>query len=333
MPGYDSRTATAPANYLSKGLQGEFANTYDLIREEETWLGELFMDISVDGRNAVEQGWYDVPLPGNWLRGESPDEGDFSEFTKEYIVYDHKTPWLTWHVDDEQDDRSPKKFTSRVQDSAELLSRYDEYALTELLAGSGSTYLNPLQNYTSITGSSLFNDSHSYGPSGSLDNITTGSGVATVQEIVKDWYAVLNGFRGMTNSQGDPYWGTQKIDSAHFFILCSPAIEQVMDAAWKSTNVVMSGGSLTAETNYLPMRDKSKVVVWNRLSGNDWFVFLANQDHCKPFVRAKRKAAEVREWNEENSDWSRANNKRGLMWWSRLLYGMYSPFCAYKVDN
>lgn len=330
MPGSHASDASTPNNYLSTGLQGEFANWFNVVREEEKWLDDLFLDIPVDGRNVVEQGWYDVPLPGVWLRGQQPDEDDFAEFTQEFMVFDYKTPWLTWHIDDEQDDRSPRKFVDRVRDAAELLARYDEYALPELIAGAASTYLHPQQTFTCFTGSPLYSNAHSYGGQ-TLDNIVSGAGVATASNIVDDWYKVLKQFRGMVNSQGDLYWGTELLDRARFLILCSPDLEQVMDAAWKSTNIV-HGAATDAESNYLPLRDKSRVIVWNRLSGNDWYVFLV-QDHARPFVRAKRSMPQVREWNEGNSDWSRANNKRGLMWWSRLLYGPGNPFTTVKVDN
>ena len=313
---------------LTPGLRAEFDSVYRARLNDDAWWRQLFRNVRAGGAYEIFHGYNAVPIPQVWLRGDARSEKGFGEFHKTVYVYDYELT-LTWHENDEADERLADGLVSRVREGAARLANWDELALLDLMQGSAA-YLHPATDFTAYDSHPLYSSSHATRTGG---NVVSGSGVATAQDIKTDWFKVLAAFREMTDTEGEPYW-RDTLDQARLLVVAPPHLEEVMTEAFEAS-MILPAGSNAPVPNVLPKKARTDLVIWERLStsNNDWYVFLTGVGDATPFLKLDRQAVRTRTWDFDNSDWSAQTKMKGMGFDIRAGYGVLNFHTTVQVNN
>lgn len=261
--------------------------------KKKTWASQLFLTVSHEQCDVVH-GFNAVQIePG--LINVMRDR-----YAKRIYVYDYEFT-IEWRDDEERDSRIVDSLISRVKDGAARLADFDEMALHDLINGS-ATYLHPSTDFNCHDSLPLYSASHATRSGG---NIVTGSGVASTSAIKADWFKVLQAFREMIGRQ----W-----DDARFLVVAPPQLKEVMANAFDAHS------------------QNAELVIWERLSNNDWYVFLVG-GAAVPLIKLARSGTKQREWNFENSEWASKTRMKGIGWDLRVGYGALNFSATVKVHN
>lgn len=324
-------------NHFYGGLDGLFAQMFSnyLTAYTRAWIRDLFRVVPMDAAYMVAQGWFSVPTPGPFLRGEGLVDDGFNEFTYTLFAFDYRTPRLKWHINDLDDSRAPVGIRERVEEAARELAKYQERVLPELLTASASTFLHPQTSFVTPLGSTgLYNTAHAY-EGQVLNNVVDGSGPG-LNGVIQDFWKVRRRFREMLGSNGLPYWAGDAEDNVKWDIIAPPEMEQVINALFRS-EFVLQGGATASTTNFT--RDAfgglAQAHILETLSDeDDWYVFRKTENmNYKPFVEGNRKEIERKQWTRFDSDWSKQTHEEAVQWWMRKAFGVGSPFISVKVFN
>ncbi|MGE0431116.1 MAG: hypothetical protein AB7K09_15330 [Planctomycetota bacterium] len=315
------------SNALTPGLRAEFDSVYRTRLAEDAWWKRLFRTVPARGAYEIFHGFNSVPVPQVWLRGDARARKGFTDFSKTVYVYDYELT-VDWHENDERDERSGDSLVARVREGASRLANHDELALADMINGSAS-YLHPATDFNCFDSYPLFSASHATRSGG---NIVSGSGVVAADAIKTDWFNVLQAFREMQDTEGEPYW-RDALDRARFLVVAPPQLEEVMTEAFESSMILPDGANAPVP-NVLPKKARTDLVIWERLgtASNDWYVFVTGTEQL-PFLKLERQGVRVREWNFENSDRASETKMKGMGWDIRVGYGALNHHTTIQVNN
>lgn len=312
-----------------------FDNHYKAATEE--WIMRLFRRETVDGAYFSAQTYLNAPLPQPRYVGNEPVLGGFGELTYTLYVKDYETKKLQWAVNAFDDVRAPKHPRERVEDAARYLARYPHFAFDELLLGSATTYLHAETDFTTIFGSTgLFSNSHSYGGQ-TLDNLLGGTGTL-VGNIVDDIYTGQRTFDDMVDSNGRPFWDSDRTQRSQWLFVIPNALRQAFDQAFKQ-RLFLESAATAPSHNYLMDVFGQRVEIQQHqplADDDDWYMFRVGQesDGLQPFVLIERKGVTPKYWRmADGNDEALRTHMEAIQWWRRIGFGIGVPLTAAKFVN
>lgn len=310
---------------LTAGLRAEFANTY---KRENTAMKErlgkvMRMDIPSDKLTEIYGYYESAPYPKRWIRGENISSKNFRSRQFTVTNYDWARA-VEWHVNDRNDDQT-KSLYDQAKDCGANWATLDERIFFQMLtSGTDLELLPTIPN--APDGAALFAANRFGLVAG---NIVTGSGVATVADITTDLYAAVAAFLQFQDTEAQPLWPQDIVDKGLTIMFNAANVEifqrSFLGSIVQATNAGISNIILNAGL---------KVSLWptQRITDNDWFVFLDGTEKKPIFSQARQPIAE-HVATMETSDSARATKIESIQWDSRSGYGVALPTAAIQVNN
>lgn len=323
------------SSVLANGLRTDFWDTYAAIRnrQADSRLAQV-MDLGIGATNREHTFGYFEAAPHfeQWIRGQSiPTDGfDSVDFTVPVYTWGRR---VKWHNEDREDDQTASLFDVARQcgESAALLP---ERFFFDLITNTENTLpAVPLAPDGAAMFATTAGGADRFGVSDG--NLLTGSGVSTVAQIRTDYYNAIEQFKQMQDGKGQPLLSDETIDSGVICVHAASNTEAFEEAFMqrRQGEIVSAGGAAVSNL----VQDASRnVTLWGtqRLTGNDWFVFLANPPKLPTFFMDRKGIMEESSLRgENNGDLTRDTGEEYLQWHSRSGAGIALPFGAIKVDN
>jgi len=293
--------------------------------------GDLFKEINTKLRYVEEALWKSVPIFRYWPMGTTRARRAVEDIlvTLYHYPWELTLAWLRW---DEEDISNSDKISRLLEAQADRALQLPDIFVAEYLAQVASVY--PALSLT-YDGAALLSATDGAGAARAGvtgGNIITGSGVATTADFIHDLFQARTRFTQMTDTESQPYFEAEDVDFSKFLVVCSPALLELAEQVANMETLYGDRGVNTAVDNVVLRKGKFELWVNQRLSGNDWFVILKNQN-LKPFVRVVRSDLEQQLEDESNSDRSRDVAERASLAHMRIGVAPYAPQTIIKVDN
>lgn len=328
MPG----ATVSAANVLAADLRTEFADLY-----EPTYtglvarLGDL-MDFNLTAESRISRyGYFESsPNPVRHPRGEeiSFDGFDSVTFTVTSRAY---ARGISWDVDDQTDDK-----TGTLMDRARGLGRrfalLDERIAFQLLLSTVDTDLLPaiplsadgvaLFSATDATGAARF------GAAGG--NIRVGSTTGTAQNITDDYWGVVQRFKLMQDTTGEPLWDDSILDQGFYVIYGATNQQRFAEAFTRDIIQATAAGvssELRADPAILP-----DLLGTQRITDDDWFVGLKGATK-QPLFKATHDALTERFFTPDMDPDLAKRNEAEISWRFRAQYSIALPYGIIQVNN
>jgi len=323
---------------LANGLRTDFWDTYAAIRNRQADSRlSMVMDLGIPATNREHKFGYIEAAPHfeQWVRGQSipTDAMDSTDFTVPVFTWGRR---VRWHNEDREDDQTQSLFDIARQagQSAGLLP---ERFFFDLITGSTNTLpAVPL----APDGAAMFATTDGgggarFGASGG--NLLTGSGVASVSAIRTDYYNAIEQWKALQDGKGQPLLSDETIDSGVVLVHGSGNTEAFEEAFLQKRQGEIYGSNTAASTPTNLVHDASRNVdLWGtqRISDNDWFMFLKNPPKKATFFLDRKGIMEESSLRgENNGDLMRDTGTEYIQWHSRSGGGIALPFGAMKVNN
>jgi len=324
------------SSVLANGLRTEFWDTYAAIRnrQADSRIAQV-MDLGVGATNREHEFGYFEAAPHfeQWIRGQSiPTDGfDSVQFTVPVYTWGRR---VKWHNEDREDDQTQSLFDVARQagESAALLP---ERFFFDLIADTNNTLpAVPLAPDGAAMFATTAGGADRFGVSSG--NLLTGTGVASVSAIRTDYYNAIEQWKQYQDGKGQPLLSDETIDSGVVCVHAASNTEAFEEAFMqRRQGEVLGTDAGTTPTNLV--QDASRnVSLWGtqRLTGNDWFLFLKNPPKKPTFFMDRKGIMEESSLRgENNGDLTRDTGEEYLQWHSRSGAGIALPFGAIKIDN
>jgi hypothetical protein len=334
-------TNVIASNVLANGLRTEFADTYLAIqnRQADSRLS-MVMDLGIGATNRQHEFAYFEAAPhmAYWQRGTAIPQDNFGSVQFSVPVY----TWgrrVAWHKEDRKDDQTQSLFdmARMAGQSAALLP---ERFFFDLLAGSTNTLpAIPLAPDGAALFAATAGGADRFGVSNG--NLLGGSGVASVSQILTDYYNGLEQFKLFQDGKGQPLLSDETVDAGVVCIYPAAQLEAFEEAfLQKRQGTAVSTGGTTdyvgaAVTNIV--QDASRnVTLWasSRLTGSDWFMFLKNPPKKATFMLDREGVQEFSSLEgDNNSDRTRDTGEEYVQWERRAGAGIALPYGAIQINN
>lgn len=327
----------AAANSFTAGLLSEFLATYE--RKYKGLSDRLAKNMAMglaghDRRTQTYFYWEAVPHFRRWILGQDMPESSFGGVQFEVTVREWAQS-ISWRFTDRQDDQT----SSLVQHSRGLASSFalqDERVFFQILTAATDAALLP-SIPTAPDGANLFattaGGADRFGISGG--NIRTGSGVATSGALLTDFYASRARARQFQDGQGQPLLDDDVLDGP-MTIYYGAANEQVFREAFLQQLRPLAASTATSNAGIsnvvLDSGHQLRLVSTQRITDNDWFIFMDNVD-IKPIFSVERQPVQEVVETFENSDNVRRSGIESIRFWNRRAYGVALPYAAIQVNN
>lgn len=320
---------------FAAGLRAEFLKTYEPHYKGLSRLDVAMQrDIPSDKYQEKFVYWTSTPYMRRWTRGETITHGEFKSIqwtvtNKEWALA------IPWHFADEQDDQT-SSLVQHVRNGAVTAALLDERCFYQILTSSTDASL--LASIpTAPDGIALYYatdaaGANRFGYSGG--NIVTGGGVSSEYLIMADIYKALVAFGSFQDTEGQPLLDPSIIEGG-ITIFAGVANEAIWDQVMKqkfTSFTAVGAGNVTVSNVLLDAARKINLVLTQRITDNDYFIFLNNAPIKPIFSLLRQPQREVmQDW--ENSDNTRDTGEKSMRWWLRKGYGVAEPYSTIKVNN
>ena len=163
-------------------------------------------------------------------------------------------------------------------------------------------------------------------------NIETGGGVATPQVIRTDFFDAMERFGGFQDPELQPAIDPAVIDEGAVVFFNVQNLEVFREAFVQSPTIGSAGAAAGVGNIIFDAGMKVKLVPTQRITDNDWFVFLEGFDLKPIFEQIARPLTETIEV-EENSDNARRTKQEGIFWNTIRGFGVNLPLGTVQVNN
>ncbi len=316
---------------LIRGARDAFVETYsNMIKGSDEKLKKcMTLGMPSDKISEVYPYFESAPIVKRWARGEPIPRDAFS--SKSFLVPNYD--WgiaVDWHENDEEDDQT-KGLVKRAREAGQSLALLPERVFFQYLtAGADADLIPSVPN--APDGVALYSATNGGGGArfGIVGgNIISGGGVATTAAIQTDYYAAVQRFIRMLDTQGQPLWPAELVGRG-VTIVYGAANGQVFEQAFQQNFIQASN----AAVSNVVMDAGRKVTLWStpRITDNDWYVFLDAAADKSIFQQVRRP---VRDNLEDmlNSDQSRRTKNKAISWDARFGFGIALPYQTVKVNN
>ncbi len=326
-------TTVVSSAVLANGLRTEFADTYMAInnRQADSRLAEV-MDLSIGATNRQHEFAYFEAAPHMdfWRRGDTIPTDAFKsvQFSVPVYTWGRRVPW---HKEDRKDDQTQSLFdmARMAGQSAALLPQrffFDLIAGTTLTLPATALAPDGAAIYATTAGGSA-----RFGATGG--NLITGGGIASVSAILTDYYNAIEQFKAFQDGKGQPLLSDDIID-AGVTIIHPASLTEAFEQAFMQQRI---GKTSDASTPSNPVLDANRTVsLWGtqRLTGNDWYVFLKAAPKKPIFLLDREGVQEFTSLEgDNNSDHTRNTGEEYVQWERRAGAGIALPYATIKIDN
>jgi hypothetical protein len=331
MPG----SIVVASNVLTAGLRADFWDTYERTYEgiKARLANVMQLDVPSDKLTEIYGYFQSAPYPRRWIRGEEMPNKAFKsvQFSVTNLDWAQR---VSWHENDRQDDMT-KSLRDRAQAAGEHFATLDERVFFQI--NNNSTDLDLLPSIPNAAdGAALYSatdgdGSDRFGVSGG--NIQSGAGVGSPVAIRSDFFKGIQKFRQFQDTEGQPLWDDSVIDSGYTVFFNVTNWQVFAEAFQQGRTVAATGASTAAVTNIIMDAGlRVELVPTQRITGNDWFVYLKGARKKAIF---KQNRQPLREWfaTMDNSDQARNTKIEYMQWEARYGYGILLPYQAVKIDN
>lgn len=329
------------SNVLANGLRTEFADTYSSIqnRQADSRLSAV-MDLGIGATNRVHEFAYFEAAPHmtQWVRGTTipTDAFDSVQFSVPVYTWARRVPW---HKEDRKDDQTQSLYevARMAGQSAALLP---QRMFFDLITGTANT-LPAVPN--APDGAAMFatdaGGSARFGVTGG--NLLTGTGVDSAANIKNDYYNAMEQFQQFQDGKGQPLLSDETLDGG--VVVVHPAgLTEAMEEAFVQHKTGALGPDNTTDpvtsvsvSNII--QDASRdVTLWGsqRLSGNDFYVFLKQPPKKATFLLDREGVTEYQSLEgDNNGDHTRTTGEEYVQWERRAGAGISLPYGCVKINN
>lgn len=322
---------------LANGLRTEFVDTYSKInnRQADGRLS-LVMDLGIGATNRDHTFAYFEAAPHMdlWPRGDTIPTDAFEgvSFTTPVYAWGRRIPW---HKHDRKDDqtKSLMQVARMAGASAALLP---ERFFFDLLAGTTNT-LPSVPN--APDGAAFFATTDGSGADRfgvSSGNLLSGSGVASASAIRTDYYNAIEQWKQYQDGKGQPLFDDAIVDGGAVLIHAAENTEAFEEAFLQRRQGEVKGTDAGTTPTNLVQDASRNVRLWgtSRLSGNDWYLFLANSPLQPTFLLDREGLQEFSSLEgDNNGDHTRNTGEEYVQWERRAGAGIALPYGAIKINN
>jgi hypothetical protein len=326
---------------LTAGLRADFAETYKAkYKQVAARLGRI-MQLGVPSDKLVELFAYymSAPHPARWPRGENRRSKPFGSVQFSVQNFDWSSQ-VEWHENDRNDDQTKSLYT-QAQDAGSNFAHLHERIFFQMLLAAADADLLPAIP-TAPDGAALFATTAGgvarFGATNG--NLLPGNGVGTGEVVRTDFWTTVQQFKLFQDTEGQPLWDDATLDGG-YTVIYNAANEKIFREAFLQGRTIAPvknvGGSENvggaAVTNVI-LESGLEIILWGtqRITDNDWFVFLNNSPKKATF-QLERQALRSIARTMENSDIARESKIESVMWDARYGYGVGLPYQTIKVNN
>lgn len=321
---------------FAPGLKTEFLRTYyrqyDGIKDELSRVMRLGIPSDKDQERYFF--WESAPHIKRWIRGTVMTSKSFRGITYTATNYEWARS-VDWHFADEQDDQT-KSLADQARSIGQSMALLEERVYFQILTGGTDADLLPSVP-TAPDGQNLFattSDGSAARFGATNGNSLTGTGTSQAQ-LEADFFSVMAQFRLFQDTEGQPLWDKRTLDSpVTIFFASSGTLEQTFASVFQrelTHSVISSTGA--GVSNVIKARGyQVRLVPTQRLTGNSWYATLEGADVKPIFSQLRQSPAEINA-DFANSDAVRGTGYKSLGIYSRMGFGVSTPYAAIKVTN
>ena len=326
-----------PANHviagpaLARGLKNTFDNTwmrrYDGLQSR---LGRV-MEMGIQSTLITElYGYFETaPYPRFRKYGDAVESKPFRARTYEVENFSWDIS-IQWKQEDRIFDQL-RGLERMARQAGENFATLPERIFFQIIRGASDPLLLPVipgaPDGASIYSATDGSGSARFGVTGG--NIVTGSGVATPDAVRSDFFDGLERFSQFQDPEGQPALDAGVIDGP-VMIFFNVANWKVFAEAFVQGFTLQGGAAVTNVV--LDSGVSVTLVPTQRLTDNDWYMFLENADPKSIFEQVAKPLTEVVQV-EENSDISRRTKEEAIFWNTLRGYGVNLPLGTVQINN
>ena len=319
-------------NVLTAGLRQEMADTYLKVKRESDQRLSLVMDLDLpsDKRQEIYGFFRAAPHPDRWDRGDSIPTKGFEALQYTVINYKYGRR-ISWHIDDREDDQT-QTLVEQARNCGRGFAMLPERFFFELLTSTADL----LPSIPTCADGAAFFAATALGTDRfgvANGNLLSGSGVASSTAIRSDFWNAMEQYRLMQDGEGQPLHSDDTVD-AGAVVIYNAQNEEVMRETFLQGRTFEEGSVGGAAVTNTILESGMKVTLWStqRLTDNDWFVFLKEPPKKAAFMQTR---TQLREYyaTAETSDRARDTGEEYIQWDRRLGAGLNEPYGCIKINN
>lgn len=329
---------TMTSSDLLRDLRSEFLKTYQGSTSSNPAL-DACMRRGISSTKRTEYYGYHESTPNfeRWDRGEDMPEDEI--LSRSFSVTNYRFAKAIGWFEDDLDDIQLSGFRERARAVAMKAAKLDERVFFQILtAAANAQLLQAIPN--APDGAALYaataGGADRFGVSGG--NLITGSGVATAAAVRTDFWSAINRMGLFQDTEGEPLL-EDELDG-EIVVLAGRSNAEVFTEAFKqerTLSIVQEGGANVggaAVTNSI-REGNLNVRLWfsQRISDNDWSVFVNSPSVPKPIFSQTRREVRVIEENRTNSRVARRQGRQAILADGRFGFGVALPYGTVKVNN
>lgn len=327
-------TAVVTSSDLFRDIQATFLSTYkNLVGRNPKLDACMRLGLPSDKRKEFYGYFESPPTIDRWDRGDALPESGFKAIS--YSVENLNWAKSIGFHEDDLEDIQLSDLRQVARGLAQRAAALPEEVFFQCLSGSSSSRLLKAIP-TAPDGASLYattaGGAARFGVTGG--NITTGSGVGASYEVRADLWDSLERFRRFQDTEGQPLLRDDVLDKG-ITVIYNAANEEVFREAFLQGRTMDSANN-PGVTNTI-LESGLKITLWStqRLTDNDWFVFLDGNDDIgpKPIFEQVRQAPRTIDETRENSERARRYKILSTLVDMRSGYGINVPYLTVKVNN
>ena len=325
---------------LLRDIRAEFTNTYNTQATVSPNLSAC-MALGITSTKREEHYGYHESTPGleRWDRGEDMPEDEI--LSKSFSVVNYSFAKAIGFYEDDVEDMQLAGFREAARRVATKGKILPERMFFQIMrAAANAQLLQAIPN--APDGAALYaataGGAARFGATGG--NIVTGSGVASAAAIRTDFWDVMERFGAFQDTEGEPLL-EDELDGS-IVVVAPRSASEVFTEAFKQERTIQivenQAGSENvggAAVSNSIRAGNLNVKLWfsQRITDNDWSVFIDSPTVPKPIFEQIRQAMRVIEENRNNSRAARRSKRHAILADMRAGYGVALPYGTIKVNN
>lgn len=323
------------SNLLANGLRTEFADTYQVVREKQanSMLGKL-MNLSIGATNRQHEFAYVEAAPHMeyWRRGSAVPQDNMGSVTFTVPVYEWARR-VAWSKFDRKDDQTQSLYDSARMAGTSAALLPERFFFDLLTATTNTLPAIPLAPDGAAMFASTAGGSARFGVSGG--NLLSRSGISTVSNVLADYYNAIEQFMLFQDGKGQPLLSAETVNAGQILVVPAQHLK-LFEESFIQRQQGVAVGSYAAGVSNIVQDAARNVQIWAspRLTGDDWFVFLANAPKQATFLLDREGVQEFSSLEgDNNSDLTRSTGEEYVQWECRQGAGIALPYAAIKLGS
>ena len=260
------------ASTFAGGIVDAMMGTYDdLVTYQQSSNLSLLMELAVPtDKRRTDYGFWDTPPGlGHWEQGSTVPRGSSRSTSFSVVVSDWGRA-IEWHENDRNDDQLAGLLPSAMRSGQSAAYLPEEFAMDALTQTASILPSIPLAPDGGALFAAAIGGVARFGVSGG--NIVTGTGVASEDTILADFYSVRTRFARMVHR------GSRLVPDAlingGMLIIAGSHLEGILQKTFLNSRIAQGAAGATPDN--VVKSAGHKVTIWThpRITGNSWYVAL-----------------------------------------------------------